>query len=238
MENFSDRGEFTGDRPIVVYLPEGYEERDERYRVLYFFDGKAIFTKAAGNATALQVRADFHMDELARDGLIYPAILVGIGSTRKRLYELTPTRDESWEAKYEEKTGGLESYYQLIVDVIIPYIDANFRTLAGAQHTGIAGRSLGGLASVFFGFRHPETFGLVGAMSPSMWWHDENLMKDMENGTNPSQRARFWIQAGSQEGGMWKLARRSARALKEMGWEEGDNLAWYHSYLGGHNNEA
>ena len=238
MSTFSDGGAFTGERSMVVYLPEGYEESDERYRVLYFFDGKAIFSKAANSPDGLQVRADVYMDELVRDGLTYPAILVGLGSTRERLFELTPTQPKHIEEDPDERAGGLESYYGFIVEVIKPYIDANFRTLDGAEHTGIAGRSLGGLASVYFGIRHPESFGLVGAMSPSMWWHEEQLLKSMEPGASPARRARFWVQAGSQEGHMWNLARRCARALKEMGWKEGDNLAWYQSYLGAHNNKA
>ena len=39
--NYPPKG---SDRPLHIWLPDDYEESDERYPVMYFFDGHNLFT--------------------------------------------------------------------------------------------------------------------------------------------------------------------------------------------------
>src|ERR1041385_7126043 len=55
-----------------------------------------------------------------------------------------------------------ESYH---LKRVVPYIDANFRTLADGAHRAVAGFSLGGFGALAYGARHPEMFAAVGAFS-------------------------------------------------------------------------
>jgi S-formylglutathione hydrolase FrmB len=55
-----------------------------------------------------------------------------------------------------------ESYH---LKRVIPYIDANFRTLADGAHRAVAGFSLGGFGALAYGARHPEAFAAAGAFS-------------------------------------------------------------------------
>jgi enterochelin esterase-like enzyme len=46
-------------------------------------------------------------------------------------------------------------YGRLIVDELKPMIDREYRTWPNGENTGLGGSSLGGLASLYIGFRHP-----------------------------------------------------------------------------------
>ena len=67
------------------------------------------------------------------------------------------------------------------------------------EATGIFGSSMGGLISLYAFFRAPETFGFVGAMSPSLWFGDRAIIDYIErDGTPPG---RLYVDAGTEEGG-------------------------------------
>jgi enterochelin esterase family protein len=55
---------------------------------------------------------------------------------------------------------------------LIPYTEANFRTLAGPSARGMAGLSMGGAHTLQFGLPHPERFGYVGVFSMGLGLQD------------------------------------------------------------------
>lgn len=135
------------------------------------------------------------------------------------------------------KGGGLEDYYDFLAHQVKPYIDSHYRTLTDPAHTGVAGSSFGGLASVYLGYHHPETFGLAGCMSPSLWYDSELLADQIQNDLAPKIPTRFWFVVGAKEGeNMWKPTMRTAAALKKRGWVEGKDVALYLDYTGIHAN--
>ncbi len=77
-----------------------------------------------------------------------------------------------------------------------PPIDVNFRTLPEARPTGIAGNSLGGLVSFYFGYRHPKTFGMAICFSPSLWHTDSILVREVAADRVKRTATRFWINGG------------------------------------------
>jgi predicted alpha/beta superfamily hydrolase len=56
-------------------------------------------------------------------------------------------------------------YASLLLDLIKPRIDANYRTLTNADDTGVIGSSMGGFISTYLGWVYTNTFHRVGAMS-------------------------------------------------------------------------
>jgi hypothetical protein len=60
-------------------------------------------------------------------------------------------------------TGNWEDF---MVRELVPYVDANFRTLASRDSRGIAGDFMGGYGAIRFGMTHPEVFGTVYALHP------------------------------------------------------------------------
>jgi predicted alpha/beta superfamily hydrolase len=103
------------------------------------------------------------MDGGAADALIGEAIVVGIDNDADRIWEYTPT-DGGYGG------GGADAYVGFVADELKPAIDRDFHTLPDRDHTAIVGSSLGGLVSIYAGITRADTFGVVGALSPSTWW--------------------------------------------------------------------
>ena len=66
--------------------------------------------------------------------------------------------------EYHPLAGG-EDYARFLIGELKPMIDARYRTLPDARHTGTMGSSAGGLVSIGLGWRHPDVFTRIGALS-------------------------------------------------------------------------
>ncbi|PAP75625.1 alpha/beta hydrolase [Rubrivirga marina] len=117
--------------------------------------------------------------------------------------------------------GGLgDAYGRLLTDVVKPLIDARYRTLPDAAHTGLGGSSLGGLVTMHLGITRPDVFGRLIVASPSVWWDDKAILDAVAAATPPPGQ-RVWVDVGTEEGGsMVPDARRLAALLVETGWDE------------------
>ncbi|MCG8578942.1 MAG: hypothetical protein MI866_03445 [Bacteroidales bacterium] len=83
-----DSGELAN-RDIYVYLPPGYYESAQRYKVLYMHDGQNIFDEASiGQEWGLDEAAE----TLIQSKKIEPLIIVGIANTADRIDEYTPSQ--------------------------------------------------------------------------------------------------------------------------------------------------
>lgn len=161
-------------RPIYVYLPPtAVENTAARFPVVYMHDGQNLFDPSlAFGGVAWEI--DQAVDRAAEDGSFAEPIVVGVGNTAARGNELTPTRDAS-----EGFGGDGDAYLRMITDEIKPLIDAQFKTLPDRAHTAILGSSLGGLISAHAGVMRSDAFGLVGAMSPSTWWDNRVILREV-----------------------------------------------------------
>jgi len=182
-------------RLIRVYLPAAYETQpDARFPVLYMHDGQNLFQDADA-AFGVEWRVDETLDALTAAGEVEPHIVVGVDNTAERMDDYTPSFDASVGAG-----GKGDAYADFLADVVKPLIDLHFRTRCGRANTAVAGSSLGGLISLHIAMRRPETFGVVGCVSPSLWWDKgaEGAAWAAFQGPMP---ARIWFDAGSAEGG-------------------------------------
>ena len=86
------------------------------------------------------------------------SIIVGIYNTGdKRIDEYTPVEDK--------RLGGghADAYGRMLVEELKPFIDAQYRTLPGAENCGMGGSSLGGLVTLYLGYGTPPS-------SPGWLW--------------------------------------------------------------------
>ncbi len=144
-------------RGYQVYLPRGYEAHPERsYPVLYMHDGQNCFLPGGPFGSW---GAEAIADELINEAQIREIIIVAIDNSSNRLTEYNPHWSGSINAAYNS----------FIVNELKPQIDANYRTLPGARHTGVCGSSFGGVATLSLLFNHPDVFGRGAAMSTSFW---------------------------------------------------------------------
>jgi predicted alpha/beta superfamily hydrolase len=210
------------DRAVSVYLPPQYlDQKERRFPVLYLQDGQNLFDGRTSYIAGKTWNANTTADRLTEDGEIEPLILVGIANTGlRRMAEYTPTRDF--------KMGGGEgrSYGRLLIEELKPWMDRSYRTLPEAKNTGLGGSSLGGLISLYVGFAHPEVFGKLAVMSPSLWWDHRSILNAIEQqATKPDLR--IWLDMGTAEG--LKHLRDTdmlERLLVKRGWRSGVDLAY------------
>jgi len=139
-------------RKMLIYLPAGYDESSsQRYPVIYFlpnpFEESYRFDFDHKDAQGL-------FDRAIADGVIRRFILVAL--------DMNTPLGSSWFVN-SPVTGNWESF---MIEELVPYIDANFKTIANRDSRGIAGIFIGGYGAIRFGMRHPEVFGTVYAMHP------------------------------------------------------------------------
>jgi enterochelin esterase-like enzyme len=137
-------------RRAFVYTPPGYGKgKIKRYPVLYLQHGWGEDETAWSN----QGHANLIMDNLIAEGKIKPFIIV-------MTYGMTN----------EIKFGGLRNFdikpfQTLLVDELIPYIDANFNTIANQPHRAMAGLSMGGMETKTITLNKPEVFSHYALLS-------------------------------------------------------------------------
>lgn len=210
------------DRKVSVYLPPQYLEQSERhFPVFYLQDGQNLFDGRTSYITDKTWNANTTADLLTAAGEIEPVILVGVANTGlRRMAEYTPMRD------YKMGGGEGQSYGRLLIEELKPWIDRSYRTLPNAEHTGLGGSSLGGLISLYLGFEHPEAFGRIAVMSPSLWWDHRSIFNVIdERETRP--KLRIWLDIGTGEGARHvRDAESLKRLLLKRGWQIGVDLAY------------
>ncbi len=213
-------------RQITIYTPPGYESSHTRYPVLYLHDGQNLFEEHRSFVPGEIWHVKTTADHLIRAGEIEPLIIVGIDHAGpQRIDEYTPTKD------LRSKRGGLaKAYGRLIVDELKPWIDREYRTQPDACHTALGGSSLGGLVSLYLGFRSPHIFGRLAVMSPSLWW-DRQMMVQRLRANIHRRRTRLWLDIGTREGRAFlqtvKQTRRLRDELVSRGWRQGVDLFYY-----------
>ncbi len=208
-------------RGVWIYLPPSYgENAAARFPVVYMHDGQNLFDpRAAFGGVAWD--ADGAMNGGAESGAIREAILVGVENTAARIDEYTPTRD----AMYGGGNG--DAYLRMLIDEVKPMIDRDYRTLPDRANTALVGSSLGGLISSYAGVRRADVFGLIGALSPSTWWNDRVLLREVASTpTRPARPLRVYVDSGNAGASMDGVAdtRELAATYRSVGYVEGSTL--------------
>jgi predicted alpha/beta superfamily hydrolase len=206
-------------RDILIYLPPSYFASERRYPVLYMQDGQNLFD-AATSFASVEWGVDETLEALSHDGL--EAIAVGIPNMgERRINEYTPPANPWWRG-----TG--HRYVAFVVDTLKPLIDRDFRTQPDRMHTGLFGSSLGGLISLYAFFTRSDVFGLVGAMSPSLWVGGGVILDQIRE--SPHVAGRIYIDHGTQE----SSAQRLADFLLAKGYHDGEDLRYVVDRQGRH----
>ncbi|MDQ6655975.1 MAG: alpha/beta hydrolase-fold protein [Verrucomicrobiota bacterium] len=226
-------------RDVLVYLPPGYRRsRTRRYPVLYLHDGQNVFDAATAFG-GVEWGADETAQRLVEQQLIEPVIIVAVANTgEERIHEYAPTRGRLEEGKRRRSKGLLRQYGGFLINELKPYIDARYRTLTEARHTGLGGSSLGGLATIALGLWFPHVFQRLAVMSPSVWWDDCVLYQMVEKIDEEARPLlRIWLDTGTNEPG-WERARVLRDGLIEKGWRLHDDLHYFEAEGADHSEGA
>jgi len=212
------------ERDVIVYLPPGYDaDTSRRFPVLYLQDGQNLFDGATAFIYGQHWRVGETADALIGAGAVEPLIIVGIyNAGERRIEEYTPTQDG------RTRIGGQADLYgRFLVEELKPFIDERYRTLPGAEDTGLGGSSLGGLVSLHLGIKYPHVFGKLAVLSPSIWW-DRRIILQKVRTLEAKPDVRVWIDVGTEEGDYAvKDAGLLRDALVARGWSLGGDLKYF-----------
>ncbi len=175
-----------------VYTPPGYnKESSKKYPVLYLQHGYCE------NETSwpTQGRANLIMDNLLAEGKAKPFIIV-------MTYGMTN----------EIAFGGLRNFdikpfQTVLIDELVPYVDANYRTLANQENRAMAGLSMGAFETKLITLNRPDVFSSYALFSGGVYNPEE--LKDHKN------LKLVFLSSGSKE--RPDGVRNAAAALKEAG---------------------
>ncbi|MEJ2648183.1 MAG: alpha/beta hydrolase-fold protein [Sedimentisphaerales bacterium] len=87
--------------------------------------------------------------------------------------------------------GSNSAFDTVLVNELIPYVDANFRTIADQAHRAMAGLSMGGMETHQITLAHPDTFSYYGLLSGGTYSPDEI--------TDKSKVKLIFLSCGSRE---------------------------------------
>ena len=145
-------------RKAFVYTPPEYQkENKKKYPVLYLQHGWGEDETAWSN----QGHANLIMDNLIAEGKIQPFIIV-------MTYGMTNT------AKFGKiREFKIDTFQTVLVDELIPYVDANFRTIAKQSHRAMAGLSMGGMETHTITLNKPDVFSYYALLSGGTYTPEE-----------------------------------------------------------------
>jgi hypothetical protein len=151
-------------RRINVYTPPGYTPGYAEYPVLYMPDGgvQEDFPHVAAT-----------VDAGIRAGEMRRMIVVGIENTERRR-DMTGPTEVAEDRRIAPRVGGSEAFRRFIADELMPEVRRRYRVTG---ETAIIGESLAGLFIVETFFLQPGLFHTYIALSPSLWWNDEALVR-------------------------------------------------------------
>jgi len=182
-------------RPLHIWLPDDYHETDERYPVMYFFDGHNLFSDedaTYGKSWGMKAFLESWEKKI---------IVVGIECGHdgyERLYEYLP-----YPSKLRWAPGGDEEFmgnltFDWIIEEIKPLIDREYRTWPFRECTAIGGSSMGGLMALYGVAHHNRWFSKAACVSSAIGFCMDKLMENM-NASEIDPDTRVYLSWGTKE---------------------------------------
>jgi enterochelin esterase-like enzyme len=208
------------ERELSIYTPPGYRRDGPAHGLLVVFDEGSYLTL---------VPTPVILDNLLAEKKIAPmvAVLIANPSQETRTRELPPN----------------PAFADFLNNELVPWVRKNYNVTVDPKQVVVAGSSFGGIASVYAGFRHPETFGNILCQSGSFWWaaqkpepYTEPNYLAKEFVKSPKLPLRFYMDAGAFEvdmngggGAILEPSRHMRDVLLAKGYE-----VHFQEFVGGH----
>jgi enterochelin esterase family protein len=152
-------------RHALVYLPANYDtETKMRYPVLYLQHGGG----EDETGWIRQGHANFILDNLLAAKSCKPMIIVMAYGYARRAGEAPPDLNGKPFGSPEMLKAMQDmaaAFEDDLTQVLVPYIDSTFRTVANRDHRAMAGLSMGGMQTFQVTFDHLDMFSYIGGFS-------------------------------------------------------------------------
>jgi enterochelin esterase-like enzyme len=211
---------FNAWRRFYIYTPAGYDaDVTQKFPVLYLLHGGGEDERG----WATQGKTDLILDNLIADGKAKPMLVVmtdgnvGAGGI----------------ANFGERT--LQQFENELKQVVIPFVEKNYRAKTDSRNRALAGLSMGGLQTLYAGIRNNQMFSSLGVFS-SGWFANNTTLSDpqykfmKENASTINDNIKpLWISMGGKEDIAYNNCKIMMSKFDEM------NIKYtYSEYPGGH----
>ena len=144
-------------RDLAVYLPPSYSSGREDYPLVVCLSGFTGSARSWFNFQAWVPAIDQRMDRLVAGGvgemiLVFPDCFTRLGGSQ---YLDSPA------------IGPYRSY---LVNEILPYVEAKFRTRRNRRYRGVMGKSSGGYGAITVAMEHSDLFSATACHSGDMYF--------------------------------------------------------------------
>jgi hypothetical protein len=166
-----------GPFPVHIVLPENYETNvNRRYGVVYLLGGKSGWDNGPelGGATYWSVwcKTPLTMDHLKNgklaesdfQGNITPEEL----ETFNQWLAAEPYNELIVVSLWNPGGGNTARYEKYLIDEVIPYVDAHYRTVPDRKFRGIDGACAGAAQAIMISARRPDIFGYAGGQQTDL----------------------------------------------------------------------
>lgn len=166
----------SGGLSFRTYLPPCYQSRAaRRYPVLYLLHGQT-YTDDQWTRLGIAQAAD----SLIHAGEISPLIII-------------MPYDADWRQPTQSHFG------DALVQVLLPWVDAHYQTLADRPDRAIGGLSRGAAWAVHLGLTDWEQFGSIGAHSLPIFWSDTDQIPKWLDAIPLSDFPRIYLDVSAKD---------------------------------------
>lgn len=163
-------------RGLHIYLPDSYDYTQERYPVMYFFDGHNLFYDGDATYGTCWGLKDFldHWDK--------NMIIVGIEcghEGEERLNEYCPYSVNGGFLGHAKGVGN--DTVRWMVEELKEMIDREYRTYPFRECTAVAGSSMGGLMALFAVIRYNQWFSKAACLSSALGFCLPSIYHDVRS---------------------------------------------------------
>jgi enterochelin esterase-like enzyme len=215
-------------RKIYLYCPPGYDKDiKKKYPVLYIQHGGGEDQRG----WAVQGMTDIILDNMIAEDKAKPMLVVMETSAARKPGEPAPQPRQAPPAPGERPRMrfSFDTYKEVMIHDLIPFIDGNFRTLRDGKNRAMAGLSMGGMVTTQVTFSNLDKFAYIGCFSGGPRIKENDDLQSVYDGVFADPAAfnkkvkLFFISNGSMEGNNPKEA---SEILKKAGI---NNIVFYQS---------
>jgi enterochelin esterase-like enzyme len=190
-------------RRLPILLPPDYESSNRRYPLIVGLSGFTGRGIGMLNDSAWGPNLAQRLEALYAAGMPHAIIILPDCFTRYGGSQYINSA----------ATGRYEDY---VIEELIPWVDANYRTISAPESRAVFGKSSGGYGSMILGMRHADVFGALACHSGDMYF-DLCYSRDFPAFCNAINRAggveEWWRQTAEKIGAVEKLAHEDMEAL-------------------------
>jgi len=93
----------------------------------------------------------------------------------------------------------IDPFRDAFIQELIPFVDANFRTLNNREYRALGGLSRGASWALHFALHYPELFSAVGGHSPPVFVEDAPRMVAILESVSAEDMPRIWLDIGEKD---------------------------------------